>query len=137
MRQVHGRCHCGHVAYEALVDDTKVSICHCTDCQVLTGTAYRTTVPCARADLRMLGAEPTLYLKTADSGAVRVQGFCGRCGSQIYARAGGDDFTSYGLRVGPMAERATLVPVKQKWCRSALPWAQDISGLPASDGEGV
>jgi hypothetical protein len=26
-----------------------------------------------------------------------------------------------------------LRPVRQQWCRSAMPWAQDISGLPKAE----
>ncbi|MGY5803663.1 GFA family protein [Rhizobium sp. LEGMi12c] len=46
VRQVHidGRCHCGFVSYKAEIDPEWVSICHCKDCQRLTGTAYRVTV---------------------------------------------------------------------------------------------
>ena len=41
--QIDGGCHCGHVKYEAEIDPDKVVICHCTDCQRLTGSAYRVT----------------------------------------------------------------------------------------------
>ena len=34
---VEGGCHCGYIAYEAEVDPETVSICHCTDCQRMTG----------------------------------------------------------------------------------------------------
>ena len=43
--KVEGRCHCGKIEYEAEVDRTKVQICHCLDCQTLTGSAYRVTIP--------------------------------------------------------------------------------------------
>jgi hypothetical protein len=43
--KVTGRCRCGQIGFEAEVDPTQVRICHCTDCQTLTGTAFRTTVP--------------------------------------------------------------------------------------------
>ena len=33
--RIHGRCHCGFIAYEAEIDPEKVMICHCTDCQTL------------------------------------------------------------------------------------------------------
>ena len=42
--KVTGRCHCGQISFEAEIDPTQVRICHCTDCQTLTGTAFRTTV---------------------------------------------------------------------------------------------
>ena len=39
--KIDGGCHCGYLTYEAEIDETKISICHCTDCQALSGTAFR------------------------------------------------------------------------------------------------
>jgi hypothetical protein len=41
---IDGACHCGKITYEAEVDPEAVGICHCTDCQTLSGTAFRTVV---------------------------------------------------------------------------------------------
>ena len=62
------RCHCGELTYEAEVDPAQVSICHCVDCQILTGTAYRVSVPAKAADFHMLSGVPKIYVKTAESG---------------------------------------------------------------------
>ena len=40
--KISGRCHCGAVRFEAEVDPAEVLICHCTDCQTLSGSAFRT-----------------------------------------------------------------------------------------------
>ena len=127
--KVHGRCHCGAIRYEANVDPQRVTICHCRDCQVLTGTAYRTTVPTAVADFVLLGGVPKTYVKVAESGNRRVQAFCGECGTPIYACAF-DDAKTYGLRIGALDEREHLPPRRRIWCRSALPWSESITGLP-------
>ena len=37
--KVHGRCHCGEITYEAEVEAGTVNVCHCRDCQMLSGTA--------------------------------------------------------------------------------------------------
>jgi len=126
--KVHGRCHCGEIAYEAEIDPIDVSICHCTDCQTLTGTAYRVSVPAKATDLRLLKGAPKIYVKTAESGRQRAQAFCGTCGTPIYA----SDTTApsvYNLRTGALAERADLRPLRQIWCRSALNWVQDLDGM--------
>src|SRR3974390_2255430 len=52
---INGQCHCGRVTYEADIDPLTVSICHCTDCQSLTGSAYRVTVICGSEQVRMEG----------------------------------------------------------------------------------
>jgi len=67
--RIDGQCHCGRVTYEAAIDPQKVSICHCTDCQQLTGSPYRVTVICDSADVRLTGAHPKVYAKTADNAA--------------------------------------------------------------------
>jgi hypothetical protein len=43
--KVNGSCHCAQITYEAEVDPQHVSLCNCTDCQVLTGSACRVSVP--------------------------------------------------------------------------------------------
>ena len=128
--KIQGACHCGDVSYEAIIDPARVSICHCTDCQALTGSAYRVTVPTLIADFELRSGSPKIYIKTGDSGAKRAQAFCERCGSPLYAYPV-DNPTTYGLRVGCIAQRAELVPGLQIWCDSALSWTGDIGDIPA------
>src|SRR4051812_34580498 len=105
--KVQGACHCRNITYEAEVDPMQVTICHCTDCQKLTGSAYRVSVPTRRDDFMLLSGTPTTYVKSAESGAKRAQVFCSNCGSPLYTHAVGDD-TTYGLRVGCIEQRHEL-----------------------------
>jgi hypothetical protein len=43
--RINGGCHCGQIKFRAEVDPDYVLICHCTDCQTLSGSAYRTVAP--------------------------------------------------------------------------------------------
>ena len=126
--KVHGRCHCGELTYEADVDPAQVSICHCLDCQVLTGTAYRVSVPARAADFHILSGVPKIYVKTAESGNARAQAFCATCGTPIYA-SDVKQPALFNLRTGAIAERAQLKPRRQIWCRSALDWVQELDGM--------
>ncbi len=131
--KIDGQCHCGHVTYEAEIDPEKVSICHCTDCQALTGSPYRITASTTRDKLRLTGAEPKLYVKTGGSGKKRLQYFCPDCGSPLFVTGEGQDADRWGIRWGSIRQRAALPPKRQIWCRSALPWIhdlQDVPGLP-------
>jgi hypothetical protein len=129
--KVHGSCHCGYLSFEADADPEKVGLCHCTDCQVSTGSAFRTNVPVPGNTFRMLSGEPTIYIKTtAESGNPREQAFCPRCGTSIYSTTPGDGpQASYMVRVGTLRERDQLVPKVQNWFRSALPWVTRIGEL--------
>ena len=55
---VDGGCHCGSIKYEAEVDPQTVTICHCTDCQVLTGSVYRVTVPARNETFKLISGSP-------------------------------------------------------------------------------
>ena len=132
--RVHGSCHCGNIRYEALVDPERTAICHCTDCQKLTGSAYRVSVPANEGSLRLTSGDPSVYVKIGDSGSRRAQAFCSNCGSPLYTYDA-DHPTVYGLRVGCIDERAALAPRKQKWCRSALEWSQSLAGLERRETE--
>jgi hypothetical protein len=128
--KVSGGCHCGYITYEAEIDPEQVWICHCTDCQTSTGTAFRTNVQSRKNGFKLLTGQPKIYIKkTAESGNPRAQGFCPECGTPIYSTTVTDP-QIYGLRVGTIRERAQLQPKHQGWCRSALPWIQDLSALP-------
>lgn len=127
--KIEGNCHCGAIAYEATVDPAKAVICHCDDCQTLSGAPFRASVPAKAADFRFLKGEPRVYVKTAESGNRRAQGFCADCGSAIYATSA-ENSQVYNLRLGAVKQRAQIPPLRQIWCESALAWAQNISGLP-------
>ncbi|HYQ18781.1 MAG TPA: GFA family protein [Polyangiaceae bacterium] len=127
---VTGSCHCGAIRYEAEVEPSEVIVCHCTDCQKLTGTAFRISVVAAPNSLRLLGAKPRIYLKTGDSGRVREQAFCEQCGSHLYATSPGPEPRVYNLRVGGIDQRQELRPSRQIWCRSRLTWLAAIAETP-------
>jgi hypothetical protein len=134
--KVEGQCHCGQIRYEAEVDPDRVSICHCSDCQVLTGTAFRVSVPTESGTLRFLSGTPRVYVKTtADSGNKRRHAFCANCGSPISASADTDSPSTYTLRVGGLAQKARLPPKRRIWCKSALDWSLDISSVPGIPGQ--
>lgn len=132
--KIHGHCHCGEIAYEAEIDPAQVSICHCSDCQILTGTAYRVSVPAKAGNLHFVKGAPKIYVKTAESGRQRAQAFCANCGTPIYASDTQEPAT-FNLRTGAIDERERLKPVRQIWCRSALDWVQDLDGMEMREGQ--
>lgn len=129
--RIDGQCHCGAVTYQAEIDPERVSICHCTDCQALTGSPYRVTVICAAEQVQLTGGAPRVYGKRGDNGRIRFQHFCSDCGSPLFTAGedGGPD--DWGIRWGSIRQRGQLTPRRQVWCRSAAPWVNDLAALPA------
>jgi hypothetical protein len=124
--KIDGRCHCGYISYEAEIEPEKVVICHCTDCQTLSGSAFRTVALTRENAFRLLSGEPKIYVKTGEGGTKRVQSFCPECGTPIFSSTVGDGPKVYGVRVGTARQRDQLVPKIQLWCRSSQRWLADL-----------
>jgi hypothetical protein len=108
--KVDGRCHCGHIRYEAEIDPDTVAICNCTDCQTLSGSAFRTVVPTKKGTFKLLQGELKIYVKTGESGNKRPQSFCPQCGAPIYSTSTEPDPKIHSIRVGTLNQRDQLIP---------------------------
>jgi hypothetical protein len=136
--RIDGGCSCGAIKIEGEADPEKVQICHCTDCQTSTGTAFRVSIPVPGATFKMTG-QPKYYLKTtADSGKPRLQAFCGSCASPIYSTTPGEGVQpSYMVRVGILRQRDQLVPRRQNWFRSARSWVLKLDAVPKNEKQAI
>jgi len=126
--KVQGQCHCGQISFEAEINPDAVRICHCTDCQSLSGSAYRLNVQTPADSLVLLSGTPKIYIKIAESGNKRAHAFCPNCGTPIYA-ASPHNTATYALRVGTLKQRAQLKPSRQIWFRSAQSWVTDLGDV--------
>lgn len=133
---VSGACHCGQIKFEAEVEPSDLMICHCTDCQTLTGSAFRAAVPASPQNFRLIEGEPRIYLKIAESGSRRHHAFCGNCGTPVY-RMPTDNNPNYALRIGNLDQRLDFgIPTKQIWTASRLPWVTQMSAIPETEKQG-
>ena len=125
--QIDGACHCGRIRFSADIDPSRVMVCHCEDCQVLSGAPFRAVVA-APIETFVLHGEPKHYVKVAASGNRRAQAFCPDCGSRLWASAEHDP-QMFNLRLGTVRQRAQLAPKSQVWCNSALPWSTNLGAV--------
>lgn len=135
--KVDGECHCGTIRFDAEVEPGKVALCHCTDCQKLSGTAFRVVVQSVPGSFHLLAGQPKIYVKTAESGRQRQQAFCADCGTPIYAAPVVPEPHALGLRVGTLRQRDLLIPSLQLWARSSQGWLADLSSIPRQDTQQV
>jgi len=131
--KITGGCHCGEITYEAEIDLDNVVICHCSDCQSLSGSAFRTVAFSEKDAFTFLTGKPKVYVKTGDSGNKREQTFCPECGSPIYSTSVGEGAKQYGIRLGTVNQRDLITPKNQKWYGSSQPWTQEVGTLPVTD----
>lgn len=133
--KVDGHCLCGAIAYEAEVTPGSITVCHCLDCQVQSGTAFRANIPAPAEGFRLLRGTPRTWVKTAASGARRLLAFCGDCGTPLYACAEVAP-TAYSLRTGTIVQRQQLgAPMRQIWTGRCLDWAMPAGDMPRFEGQ--
>lgn len=128
--QIDGACHCGRISFTAQIDPARVMVCHCSDCQVLSGAPFRAVVAAPIETLQVSG-EPRSYVKVAQSGNRRAQVFCPDCATPLWATAP-ENATSVVIRLGCVRQRQQLQPAVQIWRHSALPWIDRLAEVPGS-----
>ena len=132
--EVTGKCHCEAISFRAQVDPERTVLCHCTDCRAMSGGPYRSVIQTKETDFELITGEPKHYYKYGESGNRRELAFCDHCGSHIYATSVGDSPKRlFGLRTGVLDQCAELKPTLQVWCRSEIPWAQNVSDIQRVD----
>lgn len=131
--KVDGACLCGHVEYEAEVDPRRVALCHCTDCQINSGSALGWVVAVVNDRFEVKRGQLKTFVKVAESGRRRVLGFCPECGTRVVSRPVEGEQGIISLRAGSVRQRAELRPRGHLWARSAQPWIDELSTLPKID----
>src|SRR5258705_13893860 len=99
--KIDGHCHCGQITFEAEVDPTALTIFHCTDCQTLTGSAFRINIPAPAEHFVLRGGPPKSSGKTSERGTKPRHPFSGDCGPPICAPAAPPPPT-HALPAGPI-----------------------------------
>jgi hypothetical protein len=122
MSQIAGGCLCGKVRYSATGEPAFVGVCHCTDCQKFTGSAFSIVIGVPKAALKCEGTLAT-YSKAGDTGGTVERRFCPTCGSSIVDEGAAlPDIVMLGA--GTLDDPSWVKPAMEIFCDSAQPWVQ-------------
>ena len=117
---IKGGCLCGRVRYCVDVDPAFVGVCHCTDCQKFSGSAFSTVVGMPASALKLAGTLKT-FTKPGASGKPTHRRFCPDCGAGIVDEA--DALPGVVMvNAGTMDDRGWVKPSSEIYCDSAPPW---------------
>jgi hypothetical protein len=135
MPQIAGGCLCGKVRYSANAEPAFVGVCHCTDCQKFTGSAFSVIVGVPKAALKIEGKLAT-YSKAGDTGKTIERRFCPECGSSIADEASAmPDVVMLGT--GTLDDASWVKPGMEIFCDSAQSWVHlqgDMKRFPKMPG---
>ena len=116
----HAACSCGRVRLTIQGEPTRISMCHCLECQRRTG-AVTSNQARVRRDQVTFAGEATAWTRTAESGNAVTFYFCPTCGSTVYWE--GEGFPGYiAVAVGNFADSNFPPPAVAVWEQSRHHW---------------
>jgi hypothetical protein len=119
---VEGGCACDRVRYRLTAPPMNVYLCHCTDCQTITTSAFVEGAFVAPDNLEITQGRDELMCWErihTTSGKRPAQFSCRHCGVRIYSQSRPELLT---LRIGTLDDTRWLKPAGSIWMASAQPW---------------
>lgn len=83
--KVTGGCLCGAVRFAAPAEPALQILCHCTDCQTVSGAASYCAYVVPLDSIELLEGELTTYSVQSDTDRRNSRRFCSTCGSRVWA----------------------------------------------------
>lgn len=135
-----GGCICGRLRYRISDRPLAVFMCHCTNCQQRTGSAFALSMLTFRKDFEVMSGATLSRDLPGGSGALHRQHICPECFTRTHT-----EMLAYpdiiNVRPGTLDDPSIAKPVAQAWTKLAHPWAiaPDVRAFPENpeDVEGL
>jgi len=108
-----GSCLCGAVKYEVHGPLRNVVACHCEQCRKQTGT-YMSATAAKDSDLRIVEDRGLKWYRSSDTAR---RGFCSECGTVLFWKGDGRDYTA--ITAGSLDGPSGLTLEGHIFCESA------------------
>jgi len=126
MANFQGSCMCGAVRYAAEAEPIFTGVCHCTNCQKHTGSAFSCTVAVPKPTLSITG-QTREFRHEGDSGKEVITTFCPVCATRLTSEATVMPGVVM-IEVGTLDDRSVFDGTFHIYCASAQPWVQFPAG---------
>lgn len=83
--QMSGGCLCGKTRFETTSEPVMQLLCHCTDCQTVSGSAFYTAYIVPLESVTLTKGEPGGFDVKSDKGRNNRRRFCQDCGTRLWA----------------------------------------------------
>ncbi|MBC7281790.1 GFA family protein [Hoeflea sp.] len=114
-----GGCQCGRIRYKMLGAPLVFYLCHCTECQRHTSSAFGESLRFRRDDLDV-GPGLRCIRRQSESGREREGWFCPECGVRIWHGTSGS--AEINIKAGTLDDTSWLIPAGHIWTRSKQPF---------------
>jgi hypothetical protein len=118
---LEGQCQCGEVKYRVVGTPVTLFVCHCTECQRQSSSAFGMALWVRDAEVQLSGGELKEWIRTTPSGRNMACSFCPICGTRLFHKMlGQSQFMS--IKPGTLNNTALLEPAGHIWTKSKQPW---------------
>ena len=117
-----GGCLCGAIRYEVASPPLFQGVCHCRDCQYVSGGAPANVMVVPKAAVTVTKGQTRTYWVTGDSGGRVGREFCEVCGTQLFSNLEGQAGIVV-IKVGSLDDASWVEPAVEVWRSSAQPWS--------------
>ncbi len=126
-----GGCLCGAVRYEVDGDPLFAVLCHCRDCQRVSGTGHVPVLGVPRSSLKVSGSTKTFSAR-GSSGLPSVRHFCPNCGSLLFGMPESVP-DSVSIYVGSLDDPSVFQPATVIFRRDRHAWDIGAAALAEFD----
>ena len=127
MSNMMGGCLCGKVRYTVSAEPVFSGVCHCTNCQKGTGSAFSVVLAVPNTGLAITGTTKA-YVGHGDSGKETTRRFCPECGSPITSEASMMPGVTM-VEVGTLDHPSEIKPAMHIYCASKIDWVPIPAGV--------
>ncbi len=133
-RPITGRCLCGGVTYSVDAEPVWQGVCHCSNCQRQTASAFSPIVGVPSDALEVAG-DTLASFETVSEGyrSTTERRFCSACGSPMFSIIESMPGVSF-LKVGTIDDPSWFEPTAEIWTASAQPWAPHFEHATQFEG---
>jgi len=125
-----GTCQCGAVEYRVTGESINLFICHCTQCQKQSSSAFGMALWIEDYTIEHLTAELAVWKRQTSTGYEMVGEFCRTCGTRLFHRHSANPQV-LSIKPGTLHETKHLKPVAHIWTSEAQEWLDFPSTLIA------
>ena len=125
-------CHCGQLRLRCTGAPSKISLCHCRDCQRRTGSVFSVAVFFPRQHVVCVAGTAKSFRRASASGFDVTFHFCPECGSSLWWEP--DRLPDrIGVAVGAFADPDFPMPGQAVWSQDRHRWVALPDGIAAHD----
>lgn len=130
---MEGGCQCGAVRYRIEGKPLDLAVCHCTECQRQSGSAFGMSLAIRAASFQLTKGALTSFTVQCDSGRTKTCTFCPNCGTRIHHQT---NPTGMSIKAGTLDDTANLTPTAHYWTKRKQAWVVIPAGMRCVEDDG-